>query len=123
MNTITITAPHKTKPPLSRAAVEKILARIDDMEDELEVLRFEALGGRHSSAALTATQVERLHNGESIIRLYREERGFTLKQLAEKTGINLNYISEIERKKKPGSAKALKALAKALKVDVADLID
>ncbi len=53
-----------------------------------------------------------------IIRKYRE---MTQSELAEKSGISRPYLTEIETGKKDGSMRALKALAGALDVNVADL--
>lgn len=45
------------------------------------------------------------------------------RQLAEAAGINAVYLSRIERGKRTGSARALDAIAKALRVDLDDLIE
>jgi transcriptional regulator with XRE-family HTH domain len=46
-----------------------------------------------------------------------------LRGLAGKAGIAPAYLSEIERGKKPGSIKALVAIARALEVEIEDLIN
>ena len=46
----------------------------------------------------------------------------TQKQLASSVGINVLYLSQIERGRRTGSARTLSALAEALGVDVDDLI-
>ena len=55
---------------------------------------------------------------EHPIKVYREYRGLTQKQLAAKIGIQRGYLAEIERGRKSGSVKTLKALAEALNVDL-----
>ena len=55
---------------------------------------------------------------ENPIKVYREYRGLTQKQLAAKIGIQRGYLAEIERGRKSGSVKTLKALAEALNVDL-----
>ena len=57
-------------------------------------------------------------NEENPIKVYREYRGLTQKQLAAKIGIQRGYLAEIERGRKSGSVKTLKALAEALNVDL-----
>ena len=55
---------------------------------------------------------------ENPIKVYREYRGLTQKQLAAKIGIQRGYLAEIERGRKSGSVKTLKALAEALNVNL-----
>ena len=69
-----------------------------------------------------AAVVDRLLAGESPIKVYRDHRGRTQKQLANAAGINAVYLSQIETGKRTGSAKTLASIAGALDVDVDDLI-
>ncbi len=69
-----------------------------------------------------ATVVDRLLAGESPIRVYRDHRRLTQKQLAAAAGINPVYLSQIETGKRTGSARTLASIAGALDVDVDDLI-
>ena len=69
-----------------------------------------------------AAVVDRLLAGESPIKVYRDHRGLTQKQLANAAGINAVYLSQIETGKRTGSAKTLASIAGALDVDVDDLI-
>jgi len=69
-----------------------------------------------------ATVVDRLLTGENPIRVYRDHRRLTQKQLAEAAGINPVYLSQIETGKRTGSARTLASIAGALDVEVADLI-
>ena len=69
-----------------------------------------------------ATVVDRLLAGENPIRVYRDHRRLTQKQLAEVAGINPVYLSQIETGRRTGSAKTLASIAGALDVEVDDLI-
>ena len=77
-----------------------------------------AAGGESFPAAL----VDHLLAGESPIRVYRDHRGLTQKQLADRAGINPVYLSQIERGKRTGSARTLASIASALDIEVDDLI-
>ena len=67
---------------------------------------------------------QRLVSGEeSKVRVWREHRGLTLRALAQKAEIAPAYLSEIETRKKPGSVKAVAALARTLDVQIEALID
>ena len=68
--------------------------------------------------------MQRLISGEeSKVKVWREYRGRTLRGLAEKAQIAPAYLSEIETRKKPGSLKAMAALARALDIQIEALID
>jgi transcriptional regulator with XRE-family HTH domain len=56
------------------------------------------------------------------IRELRNERGYSLYELAEKAGLSLSYLSEIERGCKNPSLKTVKKLAEALHVPQEQLI-
>jgi DNA-binding Xre family transcriptional regulator len=66
--------------------------------------------------------VERLASGEAPVRVWREYRGRSLRALARETNISSALLSEIENGKKEGSLKTLSALARALGVDLDDLV-
>lgn len=61
-------------------------------------------------------------NEENPIKVYREYRGLTQNQLADKVGIQRAYVAEIETGRKSGSVKTLKAIAEALEVDLMSIL-
>ena len=67
-------------------------------------------------------------NGESIgakIKRYRQDRGMSASELAEKSKISKSYLSELENPKdatKKPSAEVTYAIAKALGVAMSDLL-
>lgn len=66
--------------------------------------------------------VNALLDGGSPVRVWRTHRGMTARVLAEKTDLSAAYISEIETGKKEGSVSALKRIAKALNLDLDDIV-
>lgn len=66
--------------------------------------------------------VKRIASGEHPVRVWREHRGMRPAELATAAGIAASYLSDIENGRKPGSVKAMKSVAAALSVGVADLI-
>lgn len=58
----------------------------------------------------------------SVIAQLRMERGLTQEQLAELSGVHFKTIGCIERGKTTGSVDTLKKIAKALKVDISELL-
>jgi len=56
------------------------------------------------------------------IREFRKVRGLTLAGLASKAGISQSYLSQVERNDRRANADILERLARALEVDVVDLL-
>lgn len=59
---------------------------------------------------------------ESPVRILRKYREMTQQALADAAGLSRPYLTEIEKMNKPGSLKALRAVAAALSVDVRHLM-
>ena len=70
---------------------------------------------------IPAEFVNRILDGESPIRVWRDFRGLSAKSLAEAANISAGYLSEIEAGKKEGTVSTLKALAGVLKIDLDDV--
>ena len=104
---------------LPRAEYEALLARIEDLEDARALAAAEA--AYDPDNYLPFELAERILDGESPLRVWRERRGKSLGQLASEAGVAKSYLSEIESGKKPGSLKAMRALAKALRLTVEDI--
>ena len=66
--------------------------------------------------------VDRLLSGVSPIKVYREHRGMSQKELAAATNISPVYLSQIETGRRVGSAKTLASIAHALEVSLDDLV-
>ncbi|MGD8791460.1 MAG: helix-turn-helix transcriptional regulator [Anaerolineae bacterium] len=62
-------------------------------------------------------------DGSHPVRVWREHRGLTQKQLAEAAGISVPYLSQIETGKRRGSAEVLAEIAKALRLSLDDIMD
>jgi transcriptional regulator with XRE-family HTH domain len=60
--------------------------------------------------------------GESPVKVWREKRGRSQRELAAAAGVGAGYLAEIETGRKPGSVVALARLGKALQVQIEDLI-
>ena len=65
---------------------------------------------------------ERLVAGAHPIKVFREFRGMTQAELAHRVGLSPMYISQIETGRRGGSTKALRRIAAALDIDLADLV-
>ena len=65
---------------------------------------------------------DRIVDGDSPVRVWREYRGLSIKQLAAGANISAAYLSQIERGSRNGSLSTMKALAKGLTLEVDDLM-
>lgn len=65
---------------------------------------------------------ERLCRGEHPVKVFREYRNMTQKELAGRVGISPEYVSQIEGGKKQGAVGTLKSIAEALDLDLDDLV-
>jgi transcriptional regulator with XRE-family HTH domain len=59
--------------------------------------------------------------GETL-RAERNERGLTLKQVAEGAHVSVSYLAEIERGEKDPSSKVLESIAVGLDIEVSGLL-
>lgn len=94
----------------------------DDEADAREAAEILARVRAGKEEVFPAAVVRALVEGVNPIKVFREYRGLTQKELAAKAGINPVYLSQIERGKRTGSVETLKAFASALEVEVDDLI-
>jgi transcriptional regulator with XRE-family HTH domain len=58
-----------------------------------------------------------------VIRRERQDRQLTIKELGDKAGLSEIYVGEIERGQKYPSSKVLESLARALDLEIADLLE
>jgi DNA-binding XRE family transcriptional regulator len=101
-------------------------ALIKAYEEAADALALADVRAREAAANAEYVPVELAERifvvGEHPVRVWREHRGLSLGALAKEAGIAQSYVSEIEHGRKRGSVRALAALAKALRVDIEDLL-
>lgn len=107
---------------IPRDEYDRLLAAAEDLADLRAYDRAKAALDAGEDELIPAEFADRLLDGESPLRVYRDLRGLTQRALAEAAGVNRVYLTEIETGKKSGSVQAMKALAQALGVSVDDLI-
>lgn len=78
---------------------------------------------RGDDIALPEAVWDRLEARESPVRVLRDFRAMTQKELAEAAGISQSYLSEIERGTREGTLSTIKAIAKALAVPLSVLTE
>lgn len=111
--------------PAGETLVVLPLAEYEDLLDKADILAADKIkadiaAGRDELVPAEITS--RLLSGENPVKVWRAHRGMSARDLAEKAGISSPYLSEIESGKKDGSIAVMKKVAKALDVDLDDLI-
>ncbi len=61
-------------------------------------------------------------DGQNPIRVWREYRGMTQQEVAEKAGISKPYLSQLESGQRKGTTEVLSAVARALNVSLDDVV-
>ena len=103
---------------ITRAEYERLREAAEDLADLEAYDRAIAAGGE----SIPAEYVNRMIDGESPLRVFRELRGLTQAALAERSGVNRVQIADIEARRKTGSVTTLGKLASALDVLLDDLV-
>lgn len=105
---------------LSRADYDDLVAGIVDLDDDEVAARVvaESLAAleRGDDIALPESIWNRLEARGNPVRVLRDYRGMTQKELAGAAGLSQSYLSEIERGAREGTLSTIKAIAKALSV-------
>lgn len=106
---------------IPRAEYDRLRAAAQDLADLQAHDRATAAQAAGEDELIPAPFANRLLDGESPLRVYRDLRGLTQVELAEKAGVNRVTVAEIETGRKQGSVSTLRALARALTVSLDDL--
>jgi DNA-binding XRE family transcriptional regulator len=99
--------------------------RLQALAEEAEDVRaydqaVRALGAGEET--VPAEVVRRLVAGENPLRVWREHRGLTQVELAQRAGVGQPYIAMLEAGERKGSVARLRVLARVLGLDVDDLV-
>ena len=97
---------------------------VDTMEMLADIRAYDEAKARQESDAelLPSRVVYALLDGDNPIRVWREYRGFTQQQLADKAVISKPYLSQLESGKRNGTTEVLQAIAQALNVSLEDVV-
>lgn len=104
-----------------------LIARLEDLEDAAAIaerLAYEEKVGKEVARRdyLMGDEMRRILDDESPVKVWREKRGLSQRELAEQAGVSSSYLAEIETGKKPGSAEALRKLSRVLAIPMENLV-
>ncbi len=103
---------------LEYAEYERLLAAAEDAADIAAVA---AVYADDTEEMLPSEMVDRLVAGDNPIRVWREHRGMTGRDLADAVDVQQSYISQIETGKREGTIDVLRRIATALGITLDDL--
>jgi ribosome-binding protein aMBF1 (putative translation factor) len=95
---------------------------MNDAEDIASANATLARIARGEEELIPSAVVEQLLDGVNPITVWREHRGMTISALSEKAGLSQSYLSQTEAGKREGRIGVLSKLARALSVDLDDVV-
>jgi len=100
---------------------EALVAKAEAVDDAGAFDRAVAELERGDDELVPATLVRRLSAGESPIKVWRDHRGYTQTELAERAGLSQSYVAMLESGSRSGGMSNLARVARALSVDLDEL--
>jgi DNA-binding XRE family transcriptional regulator len=93
----------------------------EDAADIADVKRINDRLASGEEELIPAEVVNRILDGESKVKVWRDHRGLTLRELAAKVDISPAYLSQIEGGSRDGTFDTMKKIAAALGITVDEL--
>jgi predicted transcriptional regulator len=116
---------HDGKPEWAVIPYEAYLELVEQAEMLLDIQDYDAAKAaleRGDEELVSSQVVYAILEGGNPIKVWRVYRGLSQQGLAERAGISVPYLSQLERGKRRGSLEALRRVAEALMVSLEDLV-
>lgn len=113
------------KPEWAVLPYEEYLQLIEQAELLEDIRDFDTISTaieRGEEELIPSEVVYAILDGENPIKVWREYRGLTQRQLADKVKISKPYLSQIETGKRTGTTEILSVIAKALDVSLDEVV-
>jgi len=113
------------KPEWAVLPYEEYLQLIEQAELLEDIRDFDTISAaieRGEEELIPSEVIYAILDGENPIKVWREHRGLTQQQLADKVKISKPYLSQIETGKRTGTTEILSAIAKALDVSLEEVV-
>lgn len=107
---------------IKRADWKSLVDMLDDFSDRLAIRESMRRQEEGIDDGISIDFYWRIRKGENPIRVWREYRKMSLRKLATVAAVSPAYLSEVESGRKPGRAAALQRIARALGVDMDDVM-
>jgi DNA-binding XRE family transcriptional regulator len=93
-----------------------LIEKAEMLDDINDYDRIQSAIIRGEEELITSEIVDAILEGQNPVKVFREYRLLTQHELANKVGISVPYLSQIETQKRQGSIRVLTAIARALNV-------
>lgn len=103
------------------AKEEALKGKVKEMQNIADTKEISAKIASGEMECFPESLVSAIIHSKNKIKAFREYRKITQAELAEKSGVSIHQIRKIEAGKSEGSVKTLKAIAKALSLDLEDI--
>jgi len=116
---------NKGKPEWAVVPYETYLQLVEQAEMLLDVQDYDVAKAaleRGDDELIPSKVVYAILDGDNPIKVWREYRGLSQQDVAEKAGISVPYLSQLETNKRKGSLEVLSAIAKALEVSLENIV-
>ncbi len=113
---------HEGKPAYVVVRYELWQDLLDRAEDAEAARAYDRAKTRRDQETVPIAVADALLAGEHPIRVWRRYRSMTQEQLAEAAGVRRAYITQLERGKRRGTTQVLAGVARALGIDIEDLL-
>ena len=113
------------KPEWAVVPYETYLELVEKAEMLLDVQDYDSAKAslqRGDDELIHSEIVNAILDGENAIKVWREFREISQQELAEKAGISVPYLSQLETNKRTGSIEVLSAIAKTLNVPLENIV-
>lgn len=112
------------KPEWAVIPYEQYIHLVEDAEMLQDIRDYDAakLAIKQGEELVPSSVAYAILDGENPIKVWREFRQLTQKQLAEKAGISKSYLSQIESGRRKGTADILQAIAAVLGLTLDDIV-
>lgn len=100
---------------------ERLVEAAEDAADARDVDEIKRRLATGEEELIPAEVVDRIIDGENKLRVWREHRGMSAKELADATGLAAPYISQLETGKREGTIETFRKIAATLSVDIDDI--
>jgi DNA-binding Xre family transcriptional regulator len=106
---------------LTRAEYDALVAIAADAEENAaDVATYDACMAEREAGRAPDAPAEvsaAMLRGDSLLKALRKWRGLSQTELAERAGLGQGYLSDLEARRRRGTAETLEALAKALEIN------
>ena len=120
---MTLTSENKEYAVIPMADYELMSLLKEDYDDALSIEKVKQEIELKKDELIPLDVMKKLLTGDSSLKIWREYRALTPKELHDKTGVSLSVISKIENNKQQIDLPKLKIFTEVLGLSYGDLID